>query len=221
MGLNIYKPGQGYWTRVLTAVGLGIIFIAGAAWAWNQVVRLPIPNKAWTLSVSNVAGEPAAGQRLVLFDARDAGARVGEATILNADIGRGFINIENVVMRDALPVSGVQRVESDPAGFRAVAGRVTGVPIFEVRYLQAGIAAVIILLGAFLIYWLTATKPTSNEFFIAVDNEMHKVNWSSRREVVGSTWVVIAVCLSITIVLFVVDIGFSAFFRWIGVIDVD
>lgn len=221
MGLSIYKPGQGYWTRVLTAVGLGIIVVAGAAWVWSQVSALPIPNKSWYVSVSNVTGSPAVGEELSLFDSREGGTMIGRATLLEADLERGLISIEKARMNAGALVSATSRVQSATGDFRAVSSRVTGVPVFEVRYLQAASAGLLILLGAVLIYWLTAVKPGPNEFFIAVDTEMHKVNWSSRREVIGSTWVVIAVCVSITVVLFVVDIGFSAFFRWIGVLDVD
>ena len=34
MALSIYKPGQGYWTRMLSAVGMGILVLAGAYWLW-------------------------------------------------------------------------------------------------------------------------------------------------------------------------------------------
>ena len=34
MALAIYKPGQGYWTRMLSAVGMGILVLAGAYWLW-------------------------------------------------------------------------------------------------------------------------------------------------------------------------------------------
>ena len=33
---SVYKPGQGYWTRVLTAIGAGTLAVAGAAWLANQ-----------------------------------------------------------------------------------------------------------------------------------------------------------------------------------------
>lgn len=32
MALAIYKSGQGYWTRMLTAVGAGALVISGLAW---------------------------------------------------------------------------------------------------------------------------------------------------------------------------------------------
>ena len=32
MAFAIYKPGQGYWTRMLSAVGLGTLVLSGAGW---------------------------------------------------------------------------------------------------------------------------------------------------------------------------------------------
>jgi len=32
MNLGMYKPGQGYWTRVLTAAGVGALAVGGAFW---------------------------------------------------------------------------------------------------------------------------------------------------------------------------------------------
>jgi len=37
MGLSIYKSGQGYYTRVLTAVGVATLVIAGVAWLANEM----------------------------------------------------------------------------------------------------------------------------------------------------------------------------------------
>jgi len=38
MGLTIYKSGQGYWTRVLTAVGLGTIALGGVGWFSQRII---------------------------------------------------------------------------------------------------------------------------------------------------------------------------------------
>ena len=37
MGLSIHKPGQGYWTRMGTAVGVGTLVLVGVAWLTSQV----------------------------------------------------------------------------------------------------------------------------------------------------------------------------------------
>ena len=52
----------------------------------------------------------------------------------------------------------------------------------------------------------------------ATDMEMKKVNWSSKREIIGSTWVVVIVAVSIAAILFVVDIFFKELFSAIGIL---
>ena len=129
-----YKPGQGYWTRLGSALGFGAVVAFGASWVWSEVDRF------------------------------------GD-----------------------LP--------------------------FERLYLQGGLAAAILLLGGIFVYWLVYVRPKFGEFLIATEGEMKKVNWSTRREVLGSTWVVICISVIIASMLFVVDLGFSMFFEWIGVLD--
>lgn len=41
MAFSIYKPGQGYWTRMLSAVGAGMLVASGAAWLWRELQALP------------------------------------------------------------------------------------------------------------------------------------------------------------------------------------
>ncbi len=43
MGLAIYKPGQGYWTRVLSAVGFGALIFAGAGWIYTEASVVESP----------------------------------------------------------------------------------------------------------------------------------------------------------------------------------
>ena len=43
MALGIYKQGQGYWTRMMTAIGIGTLGLAGARWAWGQVALAQTP----------------------------------------------------------------------------------------------------------------------------------------------------------------------------------
>ena len=49
--------------------------------------------------------------------------------------------------------------------------------------------------------------------------EMRKVNWSSRREIIGSTWIVISASFMLAAGLFAVDFLFSRFFALIGVLE--
>jgi preprotein translocase subunit SecE len=83
-----------------------------------------------------------------------------------------------------------------------------------------GIAAGIFGVGyALLVIWLM-NKPTNAEFLIATDSEMKKVNWTSRRELIGSTKVVVAFMFLIAFILFVIDLVFQTFFWLIDVIKI-
>ena len=51
--------------------------------------------------------------------------------------------------------------------------------------------------------------PTTRDFFRDVWNEMRKVSWPGRSEVVGTTVVVIVACFIFGFYLFLVDTGLS------------
>lgn len=85
-------------------------------------------------------------------------------------------------------------------------------------YVQAGVC-VGLALGFFLFVWWLLNKPRVADFMIATESEMRKVNWPSRREITGSTWLVICGTLLMALLLFVVDIGFALLFQTIGVLD--
>lgn len=131
MSLGIYKPGQGYWTRMGTAVGIGIAGLTGAFWLWGQ--------------------------------------------------------LETTRIRGMEPI-----------------------------YTQAAAAGVIALATAILAYIVVGLKPQPIEFLISVDQEMKKVNWSSKREIVGSTWVVIIITFALAAMLYAINLIFAALF---GAID--
>lgn len=70
--------------------------------------------------------------------------------------------------------------------------------------------------------WYLMNKPSNVDFLIATDSEMKKVNWTSRKELIGSTKVVIFFMFLIAIVLFVLDMYFTRLFYLAGgVLQVD
>ncbi|MEO1130606.1 MAG: preprotein translocase subunit SecE [Planctomycetota bacterium] len=133
MSALVYKPGQGYWTRLMSAIGGGML-IAFAA--------LYVSGKLETIDVD-----------------------------------------------------------------------------FERIYLQGGVVAAIILFGGVILYWLCYVKRSTGEFLIATEGEMKKVNWSTRREIIGSTWVVIMISVVIAAILLVTDLLFSFIFQRVGVLE--
>ena len=77
--------------------------------------------------------------------------------------------------------------------------------------------AVFLALGA-AAFWAVYRNRTGSDFLIATEGEMRKVNWSSRREVIGSTKVVIAFTFLFAFMIGLVDLIFFRAFQWIGVL---
>ena len=67
---------------------------------------------------------------------------------------------------------------------------------------------------ALLIFWLV-NKPNIADFMIAAEGEIKKVSWSSRREIVASTTIVIGVVLSMGVMLVGVDALFRGLFEFV------
>jgi preprotein translocase SecE subunit len=73
--------------------------------------------------------------------------------------------------------------------------------------------------GLMLIAWRMMNKPRNVDFLIATDSEMKKVNWTTRKELIGSTKVVIFFMILISAILFVLDVLFGYLFHIIKVLE--
>jgi len=220
MAWTIHKPGQGYWVRVMTAVLAGVAVLAAAAWAWNQAKALPIPTPEHRLTVTSVEGSFQPGEPITLESA-EADRPVGRAIVVEfspTQVG-GVVTIEGFEPRAGFrDPSGTREIRAEDGG-TATVNQTIGVPLFPRQYLMAGIAAVVILAGTAVTYWLVGVKRAVVDFLIATDNEMKKVNWSSWRDVRNSTWVVIVASILIAAGLYAADIMFGYFFRFVGVLQ--
>lgn len=236
MALGIYKQGQGYWMRMMTALFVGVIVLAGAGWGWKQAGAVRIPARNWTYSLVDTqiaqGGVVGIGETVVLM------GYVGASDEM-VEIGRGVVEefVPDRGSRSQLTVGTFDSEETrDRAGDteRVVVGggdgsgvelmgadvrSATSTPIFPVQYLQTGVASGLLLIGAVFLYWYVGIARRPVEFLVAVDGEMKKVNWTSYREVKGSTIVVIVATFLIAGLLFAVDMGFSWVFRAIGVLE--
>jgi len=88
------------------------------------------------------------------------------------------------------------------------------------QYVRVGVAVAILLVGGLIMYRLLALNRKVCDFMIATEGEMKRVHWTSRREIAGSTKVVIFVVLALGVFLFVVDIGLMLFFSEIKVLRI-
>ena len=85
------------------------------------------------------------------------------------------------------------------------------------QYVIYGVPVAIFVAVAILTFRIV-NRPRSADFMIATEGEMKKVSWSSKREIVGGTKVVIATSLILAVLLWTVDLAFGFFFRWVGVL---
>jgi preprotein translocase SecE subunit len=133
MALRIYKPGQGYYTRLGTTIGIGVLSVCGSVFLRDELATL--------------------------------------------DMNAKYL----------LPV-------------------------------QYGVSFGFLVVMAAVIYWLVGRSRRANDFFIATEGEMKKVRWSTRKEVVKSTKVVIVAVILLGTFLFAADLLFMMFFSTINVL---
>ena len=87
--------------------------------------------------------------------------------------------------------------------------------------LRLGVPSVFLAISAVVLFRITGSGRGTNDFFIATEGEMKKVSWSTQKEVVGSTKVVLAFTFFMASLLFVVDIVFLVLFGSIDVLQMD
>ncbi len=224
MAFGIYKSEQGYWVRVLSAVFAGVLVLAAAAWAWNQAKAAELPARGYTFQVSSIVGEFTPGSTVDLIRAGDDAAAteilIATAGVIDYTVTgstTATVEIDAPQVTGDLLVADAERLRSGDANAQVRAR--SAIPIFPLIYLQAGVTAVVMLIGSVAVYFLIATNRRSVDFLINTDGEMRKVNWSTRKEIIGSTQVVIVAAFLIAAILFGIDIGFQFFFRAIGVLQ--
>jgi preprotein translocase subunit SecE len=78
-------------------------------------------------------------------------------------------------------------------------------------WIETMVPAAVFVALSILVLWLV-NKPTVADFMIAAEGEMKKVSWSSRKEIMVSTLIVILVVVIMAVLLGTTDIGFQLFF---------
>jgi preprotein translocase SecE subunit len=131
---GIYKKGQGYWTRTMSAIAYGTLLAMGLNWLWKLLTGV----------------------------------------------------------------------------------RVAGI---ETVYVQAGTCVLVVAVLGYVGYYLIGLRRRVVDFMIATEGEMKKVNWSSWREIRGSTAVVIGLTIFIGAICFGFDSFFQLVFKSLGVLE--
>ena len=102
-------------------------------------------------------------------------------------------------------------------GAHFIYGRLSGLD----PAVQLGVPSLFLAVAGLVLFWITGSNRKTNDFFIATEGEMKKVSWSTQKEIIGSTKVVLAFTFVMTSFLFVVDMLFMFVFSSIGVLQID
>lgn len=228
MAFGLYKPGQGYWLRVLTAAMVGTILLAFAAWAADQAKRIAVtlPVSSYSVTVADTKGKPEVGNRVALLGERRSGIDaplIGTAIIESVDTQNSIIVLKGTeITSQDYDIGSTASVRVDGAAAPTFEASITDTPrartVVQPLLVQGIAASIVLILGAFLIYWLCAVKPKTVDFLINTDMEMKKVNWSTRKDIIGSTWVVIGSSFLIAAFIFFADVLMERLFKLIGVL---
>lgn len=90
---------------------------------------------------------------------------------------------------------------------------------FPTEYSRAAGAVIVIAVFGLIGYVLIGRRARTVDFLIATEGEMKKVNWSTRREVVGSTIIVLIISFIISAICASFDLVFAWFFTIIDVLE--
>lgn len=241
---QLNKPGHGKWTRILTASGIGVIVVFGLTWilgemdGWmgprSQITNVTpsgeIGGQTFTVNASYTDND---GKKVVGSVSYRAETADDVKAVVGALHRRMDTDNTSTVWKMAVPsvvdsdkslrltgnVTGVQfDIESSATGNAQLVAVMATTARSGDATIAKGITAavVLILFGAFT--WWLLNKETIVDFMGATETEMRKVNWPTKKEIIGSTWVVIFGTLFITAILFIVDFGFFALFTNIGIL---
>lgn len=207
MALGIHKPGEGYWVRVMTACMIAVAAIATAFWAFGQsaVIVDQLPNSRYQLSTRSTDVAP--GTTVTLLGAPDSSGErptLGTASVITVEPSRA-VTLGTLIPNGAADPTGAKQVRTEDGKYSALIDQVIGLPPISATLLGGIVAAVVLVVGAYIAYWLTGTKVSTVEKLIATDYEMRKVNWSTPKEIFGSTWVVIGACALLSLALYLFD----------------
>lgn len=228
MAFAIYKSGQGYWTRMLTAIGTGIVVMSAVGWLWAELDSGPFAvEKSYTMTLAPVPGEvkdtdPMSnwGLRLEAVEAGDGALRIDVLESGSAAIEQGFSRDDVVVTVGGQPVADRAVLAKAIKELGKEENLVVGVTRSEsiVLYVQASVAVAVIVIAGVLL-WLIMNRPRAVDFMIATEAEMRKVNWPSKNEIRGSTIVVVCGTFILSVFLWTINLVFGWLFIRINILE--
>lgn len=221
-GFGVYKSGQGYWTRVCTAIGLSLLLLSACAWLIGQCKSIDIPVHEWVLVLESTSQDPKVGMKLQFLPDATPPAPIATGSVreIGSSAGRKTVTVDSVTfLGEASSLKTAKNLTAEGSPFTAHVASVEGIPSFPLIYIEASAGGALFVVGAALIFWFVGRRHRSVDFLIATDAEMKKVNWSSRKTIMDSTWMVVLASVLIALLIYIIDIIFQWLFVLIGVLD--
>ena len=205
---TIYKKGQGYWTRMGTLLAVAVIGLMLGYTLYSE-----IPNYGGSADTTDL--------NAVVRQQTDESNKQAEeiARLKGALIAPDGTPSPSAAADYAAAETRKAAIDAKIVDTRA---QITAANSRYAKRLQniATVVAVVFLAAfAGVGLWLM-NKPRYVDFMIATDSEMKKVNWTSRRELMGSSKVVIIFMLLMALYLFVNDTIFGYLMYLIKVLKV-
>ena len=101
-------------------------------------------------------------------------------------------------------------------GAGVLSDKLSGYGLTRPPMVRYGVPTLIVVGMGWMMFKLV-NRPKTADFLIATESEMKKVSWSSRKEIVGSTKVVIVFTFILAAILYSTDVIFAALFGWLGI----
>ena len=101
-------------------------------------------------------------------------------------------------------------------GASVLSDKLSGYTLTRPPMVRYGIPTLVVVGMAWLMFWLV-NRPKTADFLIATESEMKKVSWSSKKEIIGSTKVVIVFTFVLAAILYSTDVIFAALFSWLKI----
>ena len=101
-------------------------------------------------------------------------------------------------------------------GAGVLSDKLSGYGLTRPPMVRYGVPTLIVVGVGWLMFRLV-NRPKTADFLIATESEMKKVSWSNKKEIIGSTKVVIVFTFILAAILRSTDVVFATLFSWLGI----
>jgi preprotein translocase SecE subunit len=204
---------------MLTATIIALLSISLAMFLYNQAPAVVdrLPKKIWNVGLPpGTTASIGVGTNVTLLaspDSSGAAESIGTGTVVNAT--STTLRLEGVQIKpgkDGSLIAALLPAAAAPGTASTLVTAPQGEPPVQAQLVGGALIAVVLLVGALVGYWLAGVRVKTVEWLIACDFEMKRVHWTTPREVMGNTIVVIGACVLLALVIFLADTGLSSLF---------